>query len=72
MKIFIKFEFIVHYKADEVLHQKLVLLIEGENIPDFEIPQNILPKNKTPKEIQYIKSFPRTVSGKIIRKEIQL
>lgn len=64
--------FIVHYKSDEVLGQKLVLIIESEKAIDIEFPADLIPKNQIPKEIIFLKEFPKTESGKIKRKTIDL
>lgn len=59
--------------ADEVLGQKLVLLIEGEEnesitkrLDHISYPT----KNHQPKEIIFIKNFPRIPNGKVNRKEL--
>lgn len=70
LKPFIEKPFVIHYKKDKILGQKLVLIIEDKEEKNIKIPQNILPKNKMPKEIVYISSFPRTQSGKIQRNRI--
>lgn len=72
LKPFISVPFIVHFKSDKTLEQKLVLVIESKKKIDINYPSNILQKNKQPKEIIFISEFPRTESGKIQRKEINL
>ncbi|SFI56037.1 AMP-binding protein [Halpernia frigidisoli] len=60
---------------DIVLGEKLVLVIEGEEdneisgiISALEFPS----KNHRPKNIYFLKSFPRTETGKILRKDIKV
>ena len=60
-------------KKDEVLGQKLVLIIEGnfnENIIQKVNSIAFEKKFHKPKEIQFIQKFPRTENGKILRREI--
>ena len=68
---FIHAPFVIHYKADPVLGQKLVLVIASEKPFELKLPENIIPKNKMPKEIIFVPEFPRTLSGKIIRNQIK-
>ena len=68
LKPYIDSVFVVLGKEDKLLGEKLILVIEGKEKP-LNFPKNILPKNKTPKEIYFIAQFPRTQSGKIKRKE---
>ena len=68
LKPYIDSAFVVLGKKDKLLGEKLILVIEGKEKP-LNFPKNILPKNKTPKEIYFIIQFPRTQSGKIKRKE---
>ena len=59
--------------ADEVLGQKLVLLIEGEENESItkRLDHISYPiKNHQPKEIIFIKNFPRIPNGKVNRKEL--
>lgn len=72
LKPYISENFIVHFKPDEILGQKLVLLIESEKALEINFPPELLPKNQTPKEIIFLSEFPRTESGKIKRAAINL
>ena len=69
---YIQQPFIIHYKTDVRLGQKLVLVIESQNQFDIEFPKNVLPKKHRPKEIFFLEKFPRTASGKIQRNKIKL
>ena len=70
LKPFISSPFIIHYVPDQILGQKIVLVIESPNEIEINFPENVIPKNQQPKEVIYISNFPRTESGKIIRKNI--
>jgi o-succinylbenzoate---CoA ligase len=63
--------FFVAGKADEVLGEKLIMLIEGEEtFPGEEIRnqlKNQLPIFHVPKEVLFLREFVRTASGKINR-----
>lgn len=68
----VKSRFFVAGIPDESLGQKLVLLIEGENVSKTELLQkiralNTLTKYETPKEIHLLSLFIETESGKIDR-----
>lgn len=69
LKSSIKREFIIGSRHDPVLGEKLILVVEG---PFFfiKLPENLLSKFETPKEIYFLENFPRTDSGKIKRNEI--
>ncbi|MBV7439871.1 AMP-binding protein [Weeksellaceae bacterium TAE3-ERU29] len=69
LKPYINSAFVVLGKEDKLLGEKLILVIEGKE-KTLNLPKNILPKNKTPKEIYFVAEFPRTQSGKVKRKEI--
>ena len=59
--------------ADEILGQKLVLAIEGEQNKEItqQLEKIIYPsKNHQPKEIIFIEKFPRIPNGKIDRREL--
>lgn len=71
LKPYIQVPFIVHHKPDPVLGQKVVLLLESDNPIQVDFPSDLIPKNKQPKEIIYLSTFPRTISGKIQRKKIE-
>lgn len=67
--------FFVHYKTDEELGQKLILVIEREEVYDATTLgllknslKDILEKYEVPKEIVFVKNFARTSTGKIKRK----
>ncbi|MCF6354704.1 MAG: o-succinylbenzoate synthase [Candidatus Polarisedimenticolaceae bacterium] len=64
-------QFYITATADELLGQKVVLLIEGEPFP---LPQGIwssLAKYEKPREVRFLSKFSRTESGKIIRGGIE-
>ncbi|MDD3772697.1 MAG: AMP-binding protein [Weeksellaceae bacterium] len=66
LKPYIQKEFIVSSKPDAILGEKLILIIESDTF-DFSLPDGLLGKFEKPKEILFIKEFPRTESGKIKR-----
>lgn len=63
---------------DEILGQKLILMIEGEETEELQSQLAILlkevedtfSKNHKPKEIYFLKNFPRITNGKLNRKEL--
>ena len=60
-------------KPDEVLGEKLVLVIEGKNDEHFKSEiLNLKFENKfhIPKEVLFLEKFPRAENGKVLRKEI--
>ena len=66
-------ELIITSKNDEVLGEKLVLIIEGKQDEDIINKINSIPFEKNfhkPKEIFFKKEFPRTGNGKILRRDI--
>ncbi len=71
LKPFISEEFIITSIPDNILGQKLILVVEGAVISNFQLPSSILSKYETPKEIHFLKEFPRTESGKIQREKIK-
>lgn len=72
LKNYIPCNFIVGGIKDELLGEKLVLILESEKEIPLEIPAELLPKNKMPKSVFYLKEFPKTLSGKVKRKECVL
>jgi O-succinylbenzoic acid--CoA ligase len=69
----IPFDFIISSKADEVLGQKLVLVLESKNREAFIDPDySILKRFEIPKELVFIDEFPRTESGKLHRIKTKL
>ena len=68
LKSFINSDFYITSKADELLGQKLILVIEGEE-RSFDFSSADLTKYQTPKEVIFIEKFPRTESGKIKRQQ---
>jgi O-succinylbenzoic acid--CoA ligase len=69
----IQFDFIISSKADEVLGQKLVLVLESKNREAFIDPDySILKRFEIPKELVFIDEFPRTESGKLHRIKTKL
>ncbi len=71
------FNFVFSALADSVLGEKLVLVIEGETQDETEIAklENLLKTKlnpyERPKQILFMKAFPRTASGKIDRRFIK-
>ena len=60
-------------KPDEVLGEKLVLVIEGKNDEHFKSEiLNLKFENKfhIPKEVLFLEKFPRAENGKVLRKDI--
>lgn len=68
LKPFIGSDFYVTSKPDELLGQKLILVVEGEK-RTFDFSSVDLTKYQLPKEILFLPSFPRTESGKIKRQK---
>uniref|UniRef100_UPI0039A46D76 AMP-binding protein n=1 Tax=Ornithobacterium rhinotracheale TaxID=28251 RepID=UPI0039A46D76 len=68
LRSYIPCDFIVAGVPDELLGEKLVLILESEREFSFEIPADVLPKNKMPKLVFYLKELPKTLSGKVKRK----
>ncbi|HCC94424.1 MAG TPA: AMP-dependent synthetase [Flavobacteriaceae bacterium] len=66
LKPFIHSDFYITSKVDDLLGQKLILVIEGEE-KSIDFSSADLTKYQVPKEIIFIKKFPRTESGKIKR-----
>jgi len=66
--------FYIYHKPDEVLGQKVVLVIEGEPFDATTLGllkntlKDLLDKYEVPKDILFMSVFERTVSGKTIRK----
>jgi O-succinylbenzoic acid--CoA ligase len=68
LKPFIDSDFYITSKADELLGQKLILVVEGEE-RSLDFSSADLTKYQVPKEIIFIPIFPRTESGKIKRQQ---
>lgn len=68
LKSFINSEFYITSKADELLGQKLILVVEGEE-RSLDFSSADLTKYQQPKEIVFIDQFLRTESGKIKRQQ---
>ncbi|MDM1551614.1 AMP-binding protein [Empedobacter falsenii] len=66
LKPFIHSDFYITSKADELLGQKLILVVEGEE-RSLDFSSADLTKYQVPKEIVFITRFSRTESGKIKR-----
>lgn len=67
---FISQRFFVAGKPDEILGEKLILVVEGEK---FDIPTSLfsaLDKYEIPKEILFVPEFLETATGKIQRKDM--
>lgn len=69
LKPFINADFFISSKPDEVLGNKLVLVIEGPH-HIIDLTTVGLSKYQIPKEIIFYDKFPRTESGKIQRNKI--
>lgn len=65
----IKGRYIVAGKADELLGERLVLLVEGEKHDLDPTAYDELDKYEKPKEVYFIPKFSETENGKIKRKE---
>ena len=66
--------FVVSSVPDKKLGEKLVLVIEGENFELNHLQEQIkklLTAYEQPKTILFLKEFPETTSGKVIRTEIK-
>ncbi|MFA7688043.1 MAG: AMP-binding protein [Moheibacter sp.] len=72
IKPFLQNEFIIGSLPDEKLGQRLVLVIESENQMNLDLGKftEVLGKFECPKEIYFVKTFPRTESGKVQRTKI--
>lgn len=75
IKPFVQEELIVTSISDPLLGEKLVCVIENPKFDKAHYKEMLgkagLKKIQTPKEIYFLESFPKTNSGKIIRKEIR-
>ena len=67
IKPFIDSDFFIASQPDELLGEKLILVIEG-NERKIDLSKAFLTKYQIPKEILFIPEFQRTESGKIKRK----
>lgn len=70
LKPIVREEFIISSLPDNTLGEKLILIIEGIETLNFELETLNLSKFEIPKEIYFVKEFPRTESGKIKRNEL--
>lgn len=68
LKPFVNSDFYVTSKSDELLGQKLILVVEGDE-RSFDFSSADLTKYQQPKEIIFIDKFIRTESGKIKRQQ---
>lgn len=68
LKSFINSDFYITSKTDELLGQKLILVVEGEE-RSLDFSSADLTKYQQPKEIVFIDQFPRTESGKVKRQQ---
>lgn len=60
-------------KPDEILGEKLVLVIEGDKTSEITHHLSLITYNNKfhiPKEILFLEKFPRAENGKVLRKEI--
>ncbi|WP_430809288.1 MULTISPECIES: AMP-binding protein [unclassified Carboxylicivirga] len=72
LKPLIPYPFIVSWKEDALLGQRLVLVIEADAsfpCPSFE--QVNLKRHELPREVVYLSELPRTVTGKVQRVKLQ-
>lgn len=69
LKSHIHQEFILSSMPDEVLGEKLILIVEGSDFL-YNLDEFNLKKFEKPKEVYFVPHFPRTESGKILRKEL--
>lgn len=68
LKPFIHSDFYITSKVDDLLGQKLILVVEGEE-RSLDFSSADLTKYQVPKEIIFIPTFSRTESGKIKRQQ---
>mgnify|MGYP000706334264 CR=1 FL=1 len=61
--------FFVTGKSDEILGEKLILVIEGDKRPIDDSVFDSLDKYEKPKEVIFVPKFKQTENGKILRKE---
>lgn len=72
LKPVISADFVISWKKDEVLGQKIVLVIEADApICMDELDLSGLSKYELPKEVITLKDFPRTETGKVQRAKLQ-
>ncbi len=78
LKPYISEEFIITSLPDNLLGERLILVIEKETfdfcyteLVEVQLPSSVLSKYETPKEIHFLQTFPRTESGKILREKIR-
>ncbi|GAB5400090.1 MAG: AMP-binding protein [Aureisphaera sp.] len=67
------FPFIIASEDDEVLGQRIIMVIEGEQMPSQELYQGAfqeLQKYERPKKIYSLSQFPFTETGKIKRQDV--
>lgn len=67
---FISQRFIISSLPDNILGQKVVLIIEGKEKPIINFAKTNLTKYEMPKQIYCLDYFPETQNGKILRKQI--
>lgn len=80
LKTHIQQDFIISSLPDDLLGEKLILIIEDPGMNqtqptivkglENQLPFSVLGKYEVPKEMYFVKEFQRTESGKIKRKEI--
>ncbi len=78
LKPYISEEFIITSLPDNLLGEKLILVIEKDTsdfcyaeLVEVQMPSSVLSKYETPKEIHFLQTFPRTESGKVKREKIR-
>jgi len=65
----IQHRFFIASKEDKELGEKVILVIEGEEIPIDHSVFDVLDKYERPKEILFVSKFKETENGKVLRKE---
>jgi O-succinylbenzoic acid--CoA ligase len=70
LKPFLNPDFIISSLPDEILGEKLILIVEGNSIPEIDYSQTDLNKYEIPKAIFVLNEFPRTEAEKLKRSAI--
>ncbi|MBR8535240.1 AMP-binding protein [Carboxylicivirga sediminis] len=72
LKSVIKEDFIISWKPDDILGQKIVLVLEADSVIDMEgVDMSMLSKYEQPKEVMAVSCFPKTETGKIHRLKLR-
>ena len=73
LKSMIHRDFIISSEKDSLLGEKVILIVEGEKIPDLEEKMAEFPyqnKYEKPRKIVYVPHFERSSNGKLLRHKI--